>query len=861
MAEQAMETAQKARRRADYDYVSSSEDEGDEEDVFGLLSSSSETTTIRKRGAPSSSTTTTATTIEEGQRQLPLHHRGPVNTTQSLLEEEASVVAAEDDELLEESLFEMQPIVKDVSSSSTTPGVAGYLEIEEEPPRHSTTTASQNYYGSEEQPISTSSGLLLTHRKSPTLPQKHLKKQYNLDDPNDRMEFLGGTFSSPKPNSSFFEVEHPYSGSGHSGSPRHSMAVLNARRLLSYVRIWMLVSGALLFSLTGVLWHAFHYGGSVAAETVQEQAAASASSNTALFSGQQPPNLQPQHIHIIQQHPDKILLLPMENVSQMAEQQQNQLRPQQEAPPPKLLGHHSNHHNKKDDHRHLLSHHGQTTSHQHGILRQEFEKWVLKHGKQYHSHEEKEHRWNVWLDNHHKTAAKNERHGPCKLTKQPVFGDNHLKDLTHEEFKAQFLTGYNGPTADALVNHPHQQSPGIRRLSPGSGHVLDPTKHKATIHPTVHERMLKQRRRHETTTPSKSVSTPSCEWYNVPCWLRWFWREASYTVGAAIGTLEPAYDADSYPNSVDWRQAGAVTSIRAQGDCGACWAITAVENVESAHFIATGTLYDLSETEVIACDESCEMCNGGWPQNAYEYVMEHGGLPLKSDLAYDGTTLMSLTEAWEQSEEDSYSATTVANYQAKVCPAGDAAQASSGSNSQDGFDNDNGGENSNFADYSSRGRYANIKSYGYATERCVCYSDGSGCDCNDQDETKAIRNIASYGPGVVCIEASLWQDYTGGIITTDLGCGSEFLDMNHCVQVVGYAYGTGSAEGDYGEEGEEEGGNSHSGSQDDNEEGERQGYWIVRNQWGNYWGMSGYAYVAMGANTCGILNDMTIVQS
>ena len=47
-----------------------------------------------------------------------------------------------------------------------------------------------------------------------------------------------------------------------------------------------------------------------------------------------------------------------------------------------------------------------------------------------------------------------------------------------------------------------------------------------------------------------------------------------------------------------------------------------------------------------------------------------------------------------------------------------------------------------------------------------------------------------------------------------------------------------------------------SGSRDG---GAREGYWIVKNQWSTYWGMSGYAYVAMGDNTCGILNDMTQV--
>jgi hypothetical protein len=51
-------------------------------------------------------------------------------------------------------------------------------------------------------------------------------------------------------------------------------------------------------------------------------------------------------------------------------------------------------------------------------------------------------------------------------------------------------------------------------------------------------------------------------------------------------------------------------------------------------------------------------------------------------------------------------------------------------------------------------------------------------------------------------------------------------------------------------------GSKSGGSRDD---GSREGYWIIRNQWSAYWGYDGYIFVAMGDNTCGVLNDMTQV--
>jgi len=103
-----------------------------------------------------------------------------------------------------------------------------------------------------------------------------------------------------------------------------------------------------------------------------------------------------------------------------------------------------------------------------------------------------------------------------------------------------------------------------------------------------------------------------------------------------------------------------------------------------------------------------------------------------------------------------------------------------------------------------------------------------------------------------------WQDYAGGVITVDSGCTSHFLDMNHCVQVVGYAYSDVSPYVQ-NDDNDNSGSVSHSSSDASNDETIREGYWIVRNQWSSDWGMNGYAYVEMGGNTCGILNDMTQV--
>jgi len=117
---------------------------------------------------------------------------------------------------------------------------------------------------------------------------------------------------------------------------------------------------------------------------------------------------------------------------------------------------------------------------------------------------------------------------------------------------------------------------------------------------------------------------------------------------------------------------------------------------------------------------------------------------------------------------------------------------------------------------------AHISNFTYATPPCQD-------SCNKQNETLLAINVAAVGPSSICVDAEPWQFYSGGVFTGS-GCGHAYSDLDHCVQIVGYN-AAGSAP-----------------------------YWIVRNSWNTDWGISGYIYLAMNKNVCGVADEATFVQ-
>ena len=165
----------------------------------------------------------------------------------------------------------------------------------------------------------------------------------------------------------------------------------------------------------------------------------------------------------------------------------------------------------------------------------------------------------------------------------------------------------------------------------------------------------------------------------------------------------------------------------------------------------------LSPEQIVQCDSKAFGCGGGWTESAYGYVKSAGGI--ETDASYPYTSYQGVTGTCQSSASDFV-----------------------------------------------------VTLSGFTT---------IGGSSTSDIESNMAAYMQSTGPLSVCLDASSWNSYTGGIMSV---CGN---DVDHCVQAVGV---------------------DTSGSSP---------YWKVRNSWGTSWGEDGYIQLAYGQNTCDITNDAT----